>query len=108
MKTWKDLGNKLIFNDPNVSESPVLEKEVYGVRWDNRREEFYLERISKEFDFSYKVYGFNRSFVDRVVRTYDNLNGNLGILFNGLKGTGKTVTAKRICNALNLPVLVTS
>ena len=38
--------------------------------------------------------------------TFNNTTGNLGILFNGLKGTGKTVTAKMLCNKLQLPVIL--
>jgi broad-specificity NMP kinase len=45
-------------------------------------------------------------FVDHVLKTYENTIGNLGILLNGTKGTGKTVTAKVLANRLNLPVIV--
>ena len=31
---------------------------------------------------------------------------NLGVIFNGLKGTGKTLSAKLLCNALDLPVVI--
>jgi DNA-directed RNA polymerase subunit F len=72
----------------------------------------YLERIKKDFHFGYKIYGMNDGFVSRVQKTFDNTTGNLGILLNGLKGTGKSVTAELISNAFgerNMPtVLITS
>lgn len=33
---------------------------------------------------------------------------NLGVIFNGLKGTGKTIAAKQLCNRLGLPTIVVS
>lgn len=35
-------------------------------------------------------------------------NKNLGVIFNGLKGTGKTIAAKLLCNRIGLPVIVIS
>lgn len=65
-----------------------------------------LEHIGDQFEFPYKIYGKDDGFVNRVVKTYSNTVGNLGLLLNGPKGTGKTVTAKRIANGLGLPILV--
>jgi len=67
---------------------------------------YYLEMIEEKFEFPYKIYGLERSLIDRVKRTYQYGNTNLGVLLNGIKGTGKTVTAKQICNELNLPVIL--
>lgn len=71
----------------------------------------YLERIKDDFHFGYKIYGMNDGFVSRVQKTFDNTTGNLGILLNGTKGTGKSVTAELISNAFgerNMPtVLIT-
>lgn len=38
--------------------------------------------------------------------TFENTTSNLGILFNGVKGTGKTITAKIIANKTKLPVIL--
>src|SRR5690349_14178251 len=61
-----------------------------------------LEHIGNGFEFPYKIYGKDDGFVNRVIKTYNNTVGNLGLLLNGPKGTGKTVTAKRIANGLKL------
>ena len=65
-----------------------------------------LDRTGDKFVFDYKLYGVHTGIVDRILRAYPNLKGNLGVLFNGLKGTGKTVTAKVLANKLELPVII--
>lgn len=65
-----------------------------------------LEHIGNRFEFPYKIYGKDDGFVNRVIKTYHHTVGNLGLLLNGPKGTGKTVTAKRVANGLGLPCLV--
>lgn len=51
-------------------------------------------------------YKMQEDFIDHVIKTYNNTEGNLGIMFTGTKGTGKTVTAKELANKLNLPVII--
>jgi tRNA A37 threonylcarbamoyladenosine biosynthesis protein TsaE len=68
--------------------------------------ELYLTQIQDKFDFPYKKYGIETNFINRVIKTYDNMSTNLGVLMTGIKGTGKTVTSKQICNDLNLPVII--
>lgn len=65
-----------------------------------------LERTGDKFVFDYKLYGVHTGIIDRVLKAYPQLKGNLGLLFNGLKGTGKTVTAKILANKLELPVII--
>jgi len=68
----------------------------------------YLQRISDKFDFSFKIYGIENSFIDRVLTTYKHTESNLGILLNGIRGTGKTITAEILCNKLELPIILIS
>lgn len=68
---------------------------------------FYLEYVMSEFVFDYKIYGLQEDFINHVIKTYNEAQTvNLGILLNGTKGTGKTVTAKMIANRLHLPVII--
>ena len=67
---------------------------------------YYINKVADNFVFDYKLYGVSNSFIDYFIKTYNNTTGNLGILFNGIKGTGKTVTAKMLCNKLQLPVIL--
>lgn len=68
---------------------------------------FYLEYVMSEFVFDYKIYGLQEDFINHVIKTYNEVQtGNLGILLNGTKGTGKTVAAKMIANRFHLPVII--
>lgn len=73
---------------------------------DKSLEGWYLRNIANKFVFDYKIYGVNDKFINYCIKTYNNTTGNLGILFNGIKGTGKTLSAKVLCNKLNLPVII--
>jgi len=42
----------------------------------------------------------NDSFIKRVLHTTKSLNKNVGVLLNGLKGSGKSITLKRLANEL--------
>lgn len=68
--------------------------------------EIYLEEFADEFTFGFKLYGLESNFIDHVLTTYRHTSSNLGVLLNGTKGTGKTVSAKIIANRLGLPVLL--
>jgi DNA polymerase III gamma/tau subunit len=102
-KKWNQDGNtySLSDNTKQIATLPVaiyvLNKSLFG---------FYLEKIEDKFEFGHKLYGLERDLIDRVIRTWNSTNKNLGVLLNGLKGTGKTVTSKVICNELNLPVIL--
>lgn len=71
---------------------------------------YYLTQYHDKYVFPYKVYGVNKSFIERVSRTFVNTTGNLGVLMNGVKGTGKSVTSELICNdfmeQFNMPVIL--
>ncbi len=71
---------------------------------------YYLTQYHDKYVFPYKVYGVNKSFIERVSRTFINTTGNLGVLMNGVKGTGKSVTSELICNdfmeQFNMPVIL--
>lgn len=66
----------------------------------------FLERVSDKFELPEKVYGLNRNFINRVKKTIQCSKDNLGVLVNGLRGTGKTVTCELLCNELNMPVVI--
>ncbi len=79
---------------------------VYKVMEDPIYHFLYLDHIQESFPFPYKVYGVERNFIERVKKSYKNTKGNFGVLLNGVKGTGKTVTAEILCNEMNLPVII--
>lgn len=104
-KNWVQSGNDY-FSQEVSQNMDLLPTAVYKVNENPMTKELYLTQVQDKFSFPYKIYGVETKFVNRVKKTYDTTNGNLGILMNGVKGTGKTVTAQQICNILELPVLV--
>jgi len=87
-----------------VSHTNGIPRGIYEVRVSMAG--FYLYKIADTFTFDYKLYGLNEHFINYVLKTYENTTGNLGVLLDGIKGTGKTVTAKELCNRLQLPVIL--
>lgn len=103
-RIWYDYGNEYRLKERAVL-IEKLENAVYSISQD--RFGFYLEKEHDRFDFDYKIYGLETDLINRVIRTYERTGtGNLGVLLNGLKGTGKSVTAKIIANKLNQPVIL--
>lgn len=102
---WLQDGN--VFSQGSattVSHPEGLPKGIYEVKVSMTG--FYLSKIAESFTFDYKLYGLNQKFIDYVLKTYENTTGNLGVLLDGIKGTGKTVVAKELCNRLQLPVVL--
>ncbi|MBO4561454.1 MAG: AAA family ATPase [Bacteroidaceae bacterium] len=71
-----------------------------------------LKKIGVKFDFDFKLYELGSEPIIRLVKktwnseTFIEGNKNLGVIFNGIKGTGKTISAKLLCNAIGLPVVI--
>ena len=73
-----------------------------------------LEKIDDTFRFDFKIYDLDsEDIMSKIIKTWTSdlfreSNKNLGVIFNGLKGTGKTIAAKLLCNRIGLPVIVVS
>lgn len=73
-----------------------------------------LEKIDDTFRFDFKIYDLDcEDIMSRIIKTWTSdlfkeSNKNLGVIFNGIKGTGKTIAAKQLCNRIGLPVIVIS
>lgn len=87
-------------------QAPHLPNGIYRVIEHAIMPELYLVRIQDQFPLPEKIYGLQEGFINRVLKRYQATTGNLGIILNGLKGTGKTLTAQEICNRLEMPVLI--
>jgi len=77
-----------------------LETGVYTIHFPPTKAD-YLRRLKDDFKFEYTIYGIHDDLINRTTKVWKNTNGNLGLLLNGLKGTGKSVTAKMICNIMS-------
>lgn len=102
---WIQDGNTFIKGSATTKAHPEgLPKGIYEVK--ESMTGYYLNRLGDSFVFNYKLYGINNKFINYFIKTYNHTAGNLGVLFNGIKGTGKTVTAEELCNRIGLPVII--
>lgn len=73
-----------------------------------------LEKIEETFVFNFKLYDLGCEDIYQKVTTtwfsdsFVRSKKNLGVIFNGIKGTGKTIAAKVLSNKMGLPVIVVS
>ena len=86
-KVWMNTGNTYSQIDPDFEVTQALPAGIYNLEltmfgWK-------LFKFADNFVFPYKLYSLENEFVDHVLKTYENTIGNLGILLNGTKGTGK-------------------
>ena len=71
-----------------------------------------LLKMADKFTFKFKVYDLGvEDTMRRIEKTWNSDvfvegNKNLGIIFNGLKGTGKTIASKILSNRIQMPVIV--
>ena len=107
-KVFLKRGNFYNMEEGNFTVADSLDEGVYKIHRNPMTGELFLEKISQSFDFGFKLYGIDEKLVSHVVNTYNKQESkhNIGVLLNGAKGTGKTVTAKYICNKLGLPVII--
>lgn len=84
----------------------TLPKKIYTIKVMPMTEELVLEEFADKFQFDFKIYGMESQLIKHIMKTFESTTSNLGVLFNGVKGTGKTITAKLIANEMNLPVII--
>jgi len=68
-----------------------------------------LRKVSDKFEFDFKIYDVGCEEVgERIKKVWNSqeYNKNLGVIFTGTKGTGKTLKSKILCNELDLPVIL--
>ena len=104
-KVWNEDDSRLYLSFPSKEFDLLDAGAVYSIGIDEVGR-FFLTKKSDGYKFDYKLYGLETDFINRVVKTYSKTQGNLGILLNGIKGTGKTVSSKLIATKINLPIIV--
>lgn len=116
MKKWSRFGNNYypaveasVFDFPKTGVFKVFEEKTPG------GVTIALQKICDKFEFDYKLYDLDTSEIEERIRNtwdsdlYKKSGKNLGIIYNGVKGTGKTVGAKILCNDFdNMPTLIIS
>lgn len=103
-KKWLIKDQEYFFdNIPKVSNT--LPVGIYELSFDIKVG-FYLVKVTDNFVMPEKLYGVESELIGRMVKTFKSVDKNFGVLLQGLKGTGKTVTAKIVCNELKIPVIL--
>ena len=82
----------------------TLPTQTYDVQINGRTGEFELHH-RPEFSMPDKIYGDNDVFASRCLKTFRALSKGMAVLLSGPKGSGKTLTAKRIAVESGMPVL---
>lgn len=80
---------------------------VYNLMYERYEGFGYLEEDGK-LTTPNRIYssGIENELIDRVLTYFHDNNKSVGVLLEGLKGSGKTLTCKRIANKSELPIIV--
>jgi SpoVK/Ycf46/Vps4 family AAA+-type ATPase len=80
---------------------------VYNLMYERYEGFGYLEEDGK-LTTPNRIYssGIENELIDRVLTYFHDNNKSVGVLLEGLKGSGKTLTCKRIANRSELPIIV--
>lgn len=96
-------GNKFSLADIS-STYGKLPVGVYMLNYDGR-EGYFLTR-KDGFKLPQKIYG-DVSYIDRWLFSFrNNSEKNMGVLLTGLKGSGKTITAQKLCIQSEMPTIL--
>jgi hypothetical protein len=88
-------GNNLhVYHGDSLKVKYSLDPRVYQVEFD-KLIGFFLSKVDWERSDE-KVYGNVNVMRDRIFSTFQKQNRNLGVMFSGPKGLGKTLTIKKI------------
>ena len=101
-------GNKVMFKASTDGLDYNLEAgKVYTVEMDNWADEITLQ-VAPDLQMPSKLYitDEDRKFINKTLNYYKKSSGTTGVMLSGLKGSGKTVTAKIIANESNLPIIL--
>lgn len=95
--SWQQEANTFTCTT-NAMRMKELPRGIYRYVADPLGGRWWLEKTASRFEFPYKIYGHYDPILRRVETAWSKLDSNLGILLNGIKGTGKTITAQMIAN----------
>lgn len=86
---------------------PHIPNGIYNIECHPITKELYLTKTEDDkFTLPNKLYGNVESLGERVINAFGRSYKNMGVLLNGVKGTGKSLTAKYVCNNVELPILL--
>lgn len=102
------VGDRIIFQSKTDGLQYDLEPgKVYTVTVDKWSDEIGLQ-IAPDLTLPSKIYDTedNTDFIEKVKRSYERTESTLGVMLAGMKGSGKTITAKILAIKSDLPIIV--
>lgn len=103
------IGDKILFKNSTDGLDYSLEKnKVYTITVDGYTDEISF-RMAPDLLIPEKIYSTEKEnkFINKVLNQYEKQDsGVLGVMLDGLKGSGKTITVKLIANKSNLPIIL--
>jgi hypothetical protein len=87
-----------------IEKSEKLPQGVYTIRFIPNKGYQVEERPA--FKFPSVIYGDVNKRVNRVLKAFRAEDSNVGVLLMGLKGTGKSLTARKLAEESKLPVII--
>ena len=98
-------GNQITIK-PIGLDYDLIPGKVYNLNYDRGWNEHPYIEEDGELKLPSKVYAEDSFFIQRILDTFNTDTNNVGVLLAGLKGSGKSLTAKLVAKKCNLPVLV--
>lgn len=108
-KNFIKVGDKVLFKPTTDGLDYELEAgEMYTLDIDKWSDEISF-KLAPDFSMPKKIYETpeDTRFISKVLNYYNKSeNGTTGVMLSGLKGSGKTITAKNIAIQSNLPIIL--
>lgn len=90
-----NVQNQYDIYDDSLVTYDQLPAQTYAIKF-NKHTGFYLQKYHN-FEIGEKVYGVHTKKIEKVFRTYEKMERNLGVMLSGAKGIGKSLFAKMLC-----------
>lgn len=103
MNEFIKVGNKVDIR-PQGLDYALEAGRCYNLEFDEYESYTYLT-CDGELSLPDKIYGSDE-IKDRIIKSYNNSSKSMGVLLEGLKGSGKTLFAKQLAKASNLPIII--
>ena len=89
------IGSKYKIYDDSIHTYDKLPAATFTIRF-HQMEGFYLIQ-KNNISVSEKVYGVQKTKIDKVVNSFEQFSRSLGVILSGDKGIGKSMFAKLVC-----------
>lgn len=107
MSEFIKLGDRIVAK-PKGSDYDLVAGKTYSLEWDDWNSEAIIKE-NGEFNMPTKIYESKDSkfLKERVMKYFnDTSDQNVGVMFAGEKGTGKSVDAKYLAQCSGLPIFI--